>query len=198
MIITPSPKVYHFHSSHQKSIMMRKIVVYTVIGLLTIAGIFVWQRELGKINSVAAKEITETQEQFYLDQKNELIKSNKNAFELEATGKKMLDKNYLEMALVYFETATQKDQNYRDAAFYLGYTYLKLAETSPNYLDKKAVKKFSNLAMNKSLESFLKAKDLDPLYSPTYEFLSYIYNKKGDAENSQLCYNKFKSFSQND
>lgn len=194
MLITPSPKTYHFNTSHHQSIFVRRFFIYSVLIILLGIIIFFWLEQLNHIKTASAQEITQTQEQFYLNQKNVLEKTDKNAFELFAIGKKLLDKNSLEMAKVYFEVANQKDQNYRDGTFYLAYSYLKLAETPPDYLDKKMIKQFSNQNMDKSLESFLKAKDLDPLYGPTYEFLSYIYNKKGDAENAKLCYNKFKQF----
>lgn len=195
MIITPSPKIYHFNTSRHQSIFANKFFIYGILIILLGIGIFIWQRELAKIKSASAREITETQEQFYLNQKNALEKSNKNAFELTVTGKKMLDKNYFPAAEAYFEIATKKDPDYRDAYFYLGYAYLKITEELKNketkeLFDEKTIEQFNNLTMDKSLEAFLKARDLDPLYAPTYEFLAYIYNKLGNEENARLAYEK--------
>ena len=183
MLINPKPKIYHFHSSHQQAQKTRKILLYLFLAVLIASGIFFWQKELSKLRNQSTQKIAQSEEQFYNNLEQSLVDSDKNSFELIVLGKNMLDKNLIDGALVCFKVASEKDKNYRDAFFYLGYSYLKKTEKQNN--------NETTEQENNAKEAFLKAKDLDPLYAQTYEFLAYIYNNLGDEENAQLCYNKY-------
>lgn len=190
MIISPRPKIYHFYSSQERAQKTRKIIGYLLLVSLVIVGIVIWQNQLAKIKKESNQQITQAQEEFYANFKKSLENSGKNSFELVSLGRKMLEKNLIDAALVCFERATEIDQNYRDAYFYLGYSYLKIYENEQSDRTTGTVER-----LERARDALIKARDLDPLYGPTYQFFAYTYNKLGDEKNAELWYNIYSRLS---
>jgi predicted Zn-dependent protease len=103
-----------------------------------------------------------------------LKNSKKSAFELTNLGKKMLEANSPDYAVIILEVAMEKDLNYRDSAVLAGYAYLK---TNDN---------------KKAVDALVKASAIDPLYPRTFELLTIAYKNLKDDKNFDICYNKYK------
>jgi len=171
-----------------------RFILYTFLIVAATITIFIWQKKLIKIKSDSKNELAQINEIALQNLKNGLEKTDKNYAELMLLGKKYLDKNELSLALLYFEKVSKDEPDYRDAAFYTGYVYLKLSENN-NSKNTFVLQLSSDVSLQNSLDNFLKAKSIDSLYAPTYEFLAYVYKQLGDDKNAEVCYNRFKELS---
>lgn len=189
---THSP--YPPSSSRYQTRKTRKILFYCTLSILIAAGIFIWWNQLSKIKAEGRKQLVQIQKEQEENLRQYFKKSTKNSLELIVAGRKyLLDKNRPDLALFYFERAAEIDPDYRDAHFYLGYSYLKIYENERSDRTNGTSKAIERV--EHARDAFLKAKDRDPLYAPTYEFLAYTYGQLGDAQNAELCYNKYKELS---
>jgi len=100
-----------------------------------------------------------------------------NPLDLGLLGEKLVQNGYTEFGLIALEESLKRSQDYRDLYLY----------TAKVYFDQQNYQK----AKEKIEESF----KLDPIYAPAYELLALTYQKLGDAENAEICYNKSKDFS---
>ncbi len=189
---------FHFKSSSEKFSTQTKLrfLIYAIFIVGIIITIIIWQVKLNNIKNQSQNNLTQIQNQAEENLKNALSNSNKSQFELVNLGKKYLENNPM-LASAIFLKASQIDQNYRDAAFYSGVSYLKWAEKLDKnlYSTKDYQTKIQELYTN-ALAELNKAKDLDPLYKPTYEFLAYTYSQLHDEKNTETCYNRLKEFNQ--
>lgn len=153
---------------------------------------------------------------------NLLSTTDKPADVLLFEGISLIDKNQIEIGLITLEKAVSLDPNYRDGALYTGYTNLRLAQEQMNQKTKeqKNIKtieqknletkelKNSNLQFNssnfslsssdllaKAKEYLEKARDIDPLYAKTHEYLAVVYDLLGDSQNADLSRQRAKDFS---
>ena len=157
-------------------------------------------------NSTYKKELTKFEPEIQTRWNNfheQLKGTDLSSYELTILGKKMLESNQPEWAIIVLEKASEKDTKYRDAALFTGYAYLEIAEKLKNketnaQINNLTMQQFDSETLNqKAIEYLNRAKDIDPIYSQTYELLTIAYQDKGDAQNAELCYNKFKEFSKN-
>ncbi|EKD56616.1 MAG: hypothetical protein ACD_58C00132G0003 [uncultured bacterium] len=136
---------------------------------------------------------------------NILDQTNKPADTLLFEGINLIKKDQTEIALLTLEEAVKRDPNYRDAALYTGYTYLRLAQEQTNIKTEK--QKNSNSLSNSSDDSLSirnslakakeyleKARDIDPLYAKTHEYLAVVYQLLGDTQNTDLSLKRAQDF----
>ena len=116
-----------------------------------------------------------------------LENTDKSADTLLFEGMNLVEKNHFDIAIMTLEKAVTKDPNYRDAALYTGYVYLKITE------DQRLKTEDRNSDLQKAKFYLEKARAIDPLYAKTHELLGYTYLQLGNAENAALCYNKSKA-----
>lgn len=91
-------------------------------------------------------------------------------------GQEFAQKGQLLEAAASFKKATQLDNQWRDAYVALGQTYLALDESKmPNTPG-------DLIWLQKAEFALRRAKNLDPLYKPTYEQLAMVYGRTGDNE----------------
>jgi tetratricopeptide (TPR) repeat protein len=129
-------------------------------------------------------------------------KSSLSSYELTLLGKKMLETNRPQWAIIILDEASKKDSQYRDAALFAGYANLKFAndiKNNPTTYQLQAISYYlpATSYLEKAIEYLNRAKDIDPIYDQTYELLTVAYQNLGDDKNAALCYNKFKEFSKN-
>jgi len=155
-----------------------KIIIYIV---LILAIIICWFASAKRVTSLRDKLSWESQNDTITLKKNfqaKLSQSQKNAIELGILGEEMVKKGYPQYAILMLEEAIKKDSSIRDLNLYTAKVYFDLGD------------------YEQAKTTALRAKDLDPLYVPTYSLLTEIYRALGDEENAQICYNKSKDFSE--
>jgi tetratricopeptide (TPR) repeat protein len=76
------------------------------------------------------------------------------------------------LALPILKKVAESNATYRDACVFLGHSYL-------------LIKQYET-----AKDTLLKAKELDPIYYPTWLYLSKAYKGLGDAELANTCYEK--------
>lgn len=134
---------------------------------------------------------------------NILAETDKPADTLLFEGINLIKKNQIDVALLTLEEAVKRDTNYRDAALYTGYTYLRLAQEDPNLSagrqDSRSNSSNNSLSIRDSLakakEYLEKARGIDPLYAKTHEYLAIVYNLLGDSQNANLSSQRAQDFS---
>jgi len=173
-----------------------KIIIAILLLLIAVFGI----RSI--TNSVYEKEIKKSNTKL-IEYKNSFLeiikKSDKSSQTLTNLGMKLLKNNQTEWAAIVLENAANKDPNYRDAAVYTGYAFLRLAQETDE-LKNTGTKEQRNTETekqynNKAIEFLEKAIKIDPLFPRTYELLTIAYKNTGDDEKSVICYNKLKDLS---
>lgn len=90
------------------------------------------------------------------------------------------------LAVIALEKATKLEKEYRDANFYLGYARLKKCQSPNSKCQKKDFQKI--------LEILNKTKDLDPIYAPTWQLLSFTYQILGEDQKAKEAKEKFEMF----
>lgn len=187
---------FHFKSLRTKNYSAKtklRSLVYAILAIGVVITIVIWQIKLSNIKTDSQKNLIAIQNQGEENLKNALAGSNKSQFELVILGKKYLENNPA-LANAIFLKAAQIDPNYRDAAFCSGVSYLAKAEQlDKNLFSQKDYQAKLTELYNGAIEQLNKAKDLDPLYKPTYEFLAYTYTQLHDDKNAEICYNKIKN-----
>jgi len=96
-----------------------------------------------------------------------------DTYALVKNGKRLMENKMLDFANTNLTRATEIDANYRDAWVCLGYTALKMNNTS------------------RALEALKKAESLDPIYATTYELLNLAYKQNKDPDSAQKAQEKF-------
>ncbi len=89
----------------------------------------------------------------------------KNETEAVKLSKKLIEDGEYQLAIIPAATATEMDPTYRDAWLYLGIANLKTAELVEMKNEIRADYK------SRAQEALNKAKDLDPTYQPTLDFI---------------------------
>lgn len=124
---------------------------------------------------------------------NLLSQTDKSAEILLFEGINLVKKNQLELGLMSMEKSVEKDPNWRDSALYLGFTYLKLTE--PDQRDQRESIQISEISVLTKAKNYLeKARDIDPLYAKTHEYLAIVYQKLGDTQNAKFSTQRAQDF----
>lgn len=147
--------------------------------------------------NLAAKDINQSMGAVKGAYTNILTETDKPADILLFEGINLVKKNQTAVALLALEEAVKRDPNYRDSALFTGYTYLRLAEEQKN-----SNSQFNSLDDSLSIRDSLtkakfyleKARDIDPLYAKTHQYLAIVYQQLGDTQNAQLSLQKSKDF----
>lgn len=171
-----------------------QIIKWIIIVILLIIGVFGIR---SYVRSQEKKEI-EKYETTLAEVKNNFKKSLENSpkssYELAVLGKKLLETNQTEWAVIVLEVASAKDPKYRDAALFAGYAYLRQAQEIQNSITKNNNIENYYKYYKKSIEYLNKAADIDPIYPDTFRLLTIAYQNIGDMENMQTAYQKYQDF----
>lgn len=191
-IIKPKIKLNNSRSYFAKNNTANKWLVYLILLVVLIAA------SLLIIRMWSAKTVTKFENEFSLEQeemlnryKKNLSKSAKSASELTKNGINLIKNNQVIFGIAVLEKSALVDPKIRDTQIYLGYGYLKQYQFD-NANNKNTNDDLKNAKM--ALEQALK---IDPLHPLANKLLGITYFELGDAENSQLCYNKAKEFEKN-
>lgn len=153
-----------------------RIIVYSLCALTLL--IF-WIISIQKVKSLKKSYVSENQNienDITNNYQNKFSTLDINPLDLGLLGEKLINSGYTKFGLIAMEESLKRSQDYRDLYLY----------TAKVYFDQGNYQK----AKEKIEQSF----NLDPIYAPSYELLALTYQKLGDAENAEICYNKAKDF----
>jgi len=152
-----------------------KIIFYILFVLIFVA---IWFISINKAHSYEKKLLDESSaisSELSQNFSEKITNIDMNALNLGLLGETLVKKGFTQYGIIALEKATTLG-SYRDLNLYTATVYFNLG----NY--------------DKALEKALAAKDIDPIYAPTYELLAQIYTSLGDTQNAEICYNKSKEF----
>lgn len=173
---------YHAIKNQLRSNRNKEHTVKIILYIILISAIIIfWFLSAKSVKSLRLQFLEQSEKNTLTLKENftkKIDTSQKDAIELGILGEKMTQKGYPQYGILILEKAIAKDASIRDLNLY----------TAKVYFDIGDYEKAKTLA--------LKACDLDPLNAPTYSLLTEIYKALGDEKNSEICYNKFKHFSE--
>lgn len=155
-----------------------KIILYIILISAIIICWFISAKRVRSLKENYAHQSENLIKELDVNFRKKLSQSQKNALELGVLGESMVDKGYSQYGILILEEAIKKDPTIRDLNLYTAKVYFDLED------------------YEKAKTTALCAKDLDPLYVPTYKLLTQIYLALGDDQNAEICYNKAKDFSE--
>jgi len=118
----------------------------------------------------------ESQRQILLSSLQKSLSLNAKSYTLMSLGLAFSKTDYRGLAAIFFEKATKENSHYRDAFVLLGKTYLqRLADSDQGLGD----------VLNKAKEALERAAEIDPTYPETYQLLTQVYEKMGDAQKAK-------------
>lgn len=163
------------HVFHTKKFPWTKIIIYILLAIFVIWLFFFFTNKAASYTKDLNTQSQNLSEQIGSNYIKKLSASQDDALQLGLTGETLIKKGFPRLGLLTLEEAIKRGQ-YRDLYLYTASVY------------------FSQGDVSKALEYAESAKNLDPIYPPTYELLSEIYTARGDAKNAEICYNKSKEF----
>lgn len=156
--------------------------------------IFYFNNQNKKYQDTLNRAVAEQKDNLKATYDKKLAESKESAQTLFYQALGSAKKNLSDYAAVTLEAAAKKDPKWRDLAYYTGYFHLKMLDANPYRQGSAEYVNWQKDNLDKSKTYLEKARDLDPLYAPTYEALAVVYQKLGDAQNAEICYNKAKEF----
>lgn len=143
-----------------------------VIWLVVIAIGFLGSRIIGNLYYNHLMKLNEPIQDFRKNYQEQINQEN-DPFKLAKFGRVLLKTGSLDLAWRAFSKTTELDAGWRDGWVARGFAELKLNKTK------------------EALDSLKIAEKIDPINPLTYELLSVVYERIGDAKSSQFAREKF-------